>query len=89
MDHPFPTELPAFLDFCKSLDAGIVHTPEQAVELYRSTRHDGSVISSPGNLGADLRRLRQQIVASGAPLWDETQLDRERAERRGEKMSCE
>lgn len=41
------------------------------------------------NLGSDLRRLREQIVASGALLLDEADLDRERAERRGEKPAAE
>jgi hypothetical protein len=46
--------------------------------------------SSPGakeQLGADLRALRAQIVASGASLLDETSLDQEKVNRRGDKTA--
>lgn len=63
MDTITNTDLTSFLDFCKSLDSGIVHTPEQALDLYR-TRYEGrngtSIRSS--DLGRDLLRLREQIV---------------------------
>jgi hypothetical protein len=63
-----------------------VHTPEQALELYRSRgqAENGSSSKHTGNLGRDLLRLREQIVATGAPLLSETELDEEIAARRGD-----
>jgi hypothetical protein len=42
-----------------------------------------SVPAAREQLGADLRALRAEIVAGGAPLLDEALLDQERASRRG------
>ena len=88
MDLFSNTELPAFIDFCKSLDAAVVHTPEQAVQLYRSADSQKSA-ADLNSLARDLLALRQQIVESGASLLDEDGLDREKAARRGEKTSAE
>ena len=41
--------------------------------------------SSRTKLGGILRKLRADIVSSGAPLFDWSALDREIAERRGDK----
>ena len=88
MNDPYATELPAFIDFCKSLDAAVVHTPEKAVELYRCG--ESSVRSSDRlSLAADLAALRAQIVASGVPLLDEQELDLEKADRRGERLAAD
>jgi len=90
MDAAFNADLPAFLDFCKSLDAAVVQTPEKALELYRAReRENGASESAPNDLGRDLRQLREQIIASGALLLNENELDRERAARRGDKPSAE
>lgn len=88
MDDLSPTELPAFIDFCKSLDAAVVHTPEKAVELYRSGEKNGREANGQ-SLAADLAVLRAQIIASGAPLLDERELDLEKAARRGERLAAE
>lgn len=91
MDSLSPTDLPAFIDFCKSLDAAVVLSPEQAIELYR-LGDLGEKNGGPAKrrlLADDLRALRAQIVASGAPLMDERELDAEKAARRGERQAAD
>ena len=88
MDASSNTDLSAFIDFCKSLDSGIVHTPEQAIKLYRSGAAKTTAEGAEG-LGRELRALRAQIVASGAPLLDEAALGSEKAARRGDKSAAE
>lgn len=46
-------------------------------------KHQESVKVEPSPLGKKLRELRAQIVASGIPLLNDEELDREIAERRG------
>ena len=89
MDTFSNTDFTSFLDFCKSLDTGVVHTPEQALELYRSRRDKNNGGNRSTDLGQDLLGLREQIVASGAPLLSADELDRELASRRGEPLSQE
>jgi hypothetical protein len=87
MDTSSHSELPGFLDFCKSLDVAIVQTPEQAVELFRTHDHTDRSPQNRGDLGRDLLEFRRQIVASGERLLNLEELDEEKAVRRGEK-SC-
>ena len=89
MDTFSSTDFTSFLDFCQSLDSGVVHTPEQALELYRSRHDKNNGSNRTTDLGRDLLRLREQIVASGAPLLSADELDRELATRRGEPLSQE
>ena len=88
MDTFSNTDFTSFLNFCQSLDSEMVHTPEQALELYRARREgrNGASTSPSSNLGRDLIGLRKEIVASGAPLLSETKLDDEIAARRGEQV---
>ena len=51
----------------------------------RAARVSGKPPSSRTKLGGILRKLRADIVSSGTPLLDWHGLDREIAERRGEK----
>lgn len=89
MDTTPHTELPAFLDFCKSLDVAIVQTPEQAVEMYRTQDHDERPSTDQSDLARDLMKLREQIVDSGVRLLSEEELDADKAARRGEKSCME
>jgi len=53
------------------------------VEVEGRYAYPTTEVDSP--LGRQLREIRQRIVASGAPLLDWNELDREMAERRGER----
>ncbi len=88
MDTFSNTDFTSFLDFCKSLNSDTVQTPEQALELYRTRCEGRNGISAnrSSDLGRDLLLLREQIVASGAPLLNADELDRELAARRGEQI---
>jgi hypothetical protein len=87
MDTSPNTDFSNFLDFCKSLDVGSVHSPEQALELFRSDDNGAAAVKpGTGALGRDLLDLRQQIIASGLPLLDENELDLEVSQRRGEQL---
>jgi len=89
MDTFSNTDLTSFLNFCQSLDSEMVHTPEQALELYRARREgrNGASASPSSNLGPDLFALRKKIVASGAPLLSEAELDEEVAARCGDRRN--
>lgn len=79
MDICSHTDFGAFLDFCKSLDERTVRNPEHAVQLYRSRKENGVGAESSNNLGRDLLRLHEQIVASGTPLLGEEELEQKKA----------
>lgn len=59
------------------------------VRLHVVLQADSVAPAAKERLGGDLRALRAQIIASGAPLLDEESLDREKAARRGDKPAAE
>lgn len=85
MSGTTPTELERFHDFIgeKLANGGAMLSPEEALRQFRADQQSSGARTP---LGKKLRELRSKIVADRQPLLSLDELDREIAERRGERI---